>query len=232
MKRLFYGVLLLLAIALIAWVVIYSDVFTIKTIHVYSEVLDEKDILEMGDVKIGDHLLRVDLKKLHEKLLKNPKVETVTTNTILPSTLEITVTERKPFVILETKVGPLTLDQTGRVIAVNEKLSLVHIKGAPITEYTLGGYVVTENEYLLRKSLDLTSLIYQTDLKDIVIEFKKDQIYLFLNPDYRVNFGTCSDIERQFSNFMALYKENALGGTDKGFIDVRDPDNMIFKPFE
>ena len=85
-------------------------------------VLSPEKIREWARVKKGDNLLALDLATLKRDLELHPLVETATAEKILPRQLRITVTERKPLVVVYLYYPGTTKLQNG--------LDCVYLDGA------------------------------------------------------------------------------------------------------
>jgi cell division protein FtsQ len=83
-----------------------------------------------------DSILSYDTARAHDDLLKVGWIETAEVRRVLPSSLEITVTERKPFARFEEGDKTQLVDSQGRILGEDEsgkftKLLLVAGEGAP-----------------------------------------------------------------------------------------------------
>ncbi len=74
-----------------------SSYFSLDDIQVAgNNRLSYADVLEAGDIREGDNTFAIRLEELEAKLRENPWVNGVEVKRVLPSSLEITVTEHEP----------------------------------------------------------------------------------------------------------------------------------------
>jgi cell division protein FtsQ len=74
-------------------------------------------VLAAADVRRGDNILAVDLQGVRERAEAVSWVEAVTVRRLLPDTLAIAVTERRPMAVWQNRGRIALVDATGRVIA-------------------------------------------------------------------------------------------------------------------
>ena len=89
--------------------------FKLDTIEVTrNHRIDRREIIALANVRNGDDLIRLNLRKIGEQLEKNPWIESVRVKRYFPHTLAIEVAEREPLAIIN--VGHLAyLDTKGTV---------------------------------------------------------------------------------------------------------------------
>jgi cell division protein FtsQ len=80
------------------------------------ERLSTGEVLALIDGLRGQHILAVDLGHWQQKLLSSPWVEGATIRRVLPSTVEITVTERQPMGIARIGTAMYLIDARGVII--------------------------------------------------------------------------------------------------------------------
>ena len=75
--------------------------FRLKNIEVSkTKRLTKIEIMDFAGVKVGQDLLRINLKKTGEQLAINPWVETVKVRRYYPDTISISLTEREPLAVV------------------------------------------------------------------------------------------------------------------------------------
>lgn len=74
-------------------------------------------VLAAADVDRGDNILAVNLQGVRERAEAVSWVEAVTVRRLLPDTLAVTVTERRPMAVWQNRGRIALVDATGRVIA-------------------------------------------------------------------------------------------------------------------
>ena len=99
--------------------------FKLDTIEVTrNRRIDRREIIALANVRTGDDLIKLNLRRIGEQLEKNPWIETVRVKRYFPHTLAIEVAEREPVAVIN--IGYLAyLDTKGTVFKpLNEGDSL------------------------------------------------------------------------------------------------------------
>jgi cell division septal protein FtsQ len=77
--------------------VVAHPALSIKTIQVEGcRLIDSESIIRISGLKVGQPLLRIDLKEVRDRVVRHPVVKDATVVRELPDTLRITVLERTP----------------------------------------------------------------------------------------------------------------------------------------
>jgi cell division protein FtsQ len=98
--------------------VITSSRFEIRTIAVRgNHHARTSDLLVLAGPAIGSNIFRVDLDRLRSDVLRSSWVLDATIRKSLPSSLEVTITEREPAVIASYEGTAYLVDETGRRLA-------------------------------------------------------------------------------------------------------------------
>lgn len=78
--------------------------------------LSHGEVLALMEGVRGEHILRTDLDVWHRRVLGSPWVESAALRRVLPSTIEVTVNERRPMALCRVGDGVYLVDQTGLII--------------------------------------------------------------------------------------------------------------------
>ena len=100
MRRFRILIALLATFVLLAWVLGWSSLLTVRTIHVqgitpHSSLKASQLIAESG-VRVGDKMARVQASNLEQVKRKYPKIESIAVKRSWPSTITIVVREKNP----------------------------------------------------------------------------------------------------------------------------------------
>jgi cell division protein FtsQ len=111
------GLLLLLGLAIGAWVVFYDmDLFDVEDVRVAGAVtIPETDVLAAAAIALGGPLATVDTSAVAVRVARVPAVESVQVGRSWPHTVVITITERVPVATVSTAQGVLLVDRAGVV---------------------------------------------------------------------------------------------------------------------
>ncbi len=115
-KVVFFGllfVLMMLTLAILSVTVFFNaETILVEGNHRYTA----EELLEIGDLQIGQNLFRLDKFEVIDQMKSLPYVKTVTIKRKLPNTLTIKVVENQPVVWLKTDAGAALLNEEYRVL--------------------------------------------------------------------------------------------------------------------
>lgn len=111
------AVIVLVAIAAAAaW---FVPVFKVESIEINGAVRTDTEVArEVSGITAGDNLLRIDATGAAYAIAEMPWVSSVTLNRRLPSTVEITLTEREAAVFIRRPDGEHIIDTEGQPIVI------------------------------------------------------------------------------------------------------------------
>lgn len=105
-------------IALIAasvWVVAFSAVFGVRSVHVHGlRSLTSAEVVAAAQVPHGTPLVRFDSAAVERRLDALPEVAKAAVTTSWPDSVEITITERIPVAYMQRNAGFALIDSTGK----------------------------------------------------------------------------------------------------------------------
>jgi cell division protein FtsQ len=98
--------------------VITSPRFDVKTVAIRgNQHAKTADLLAQCGTVVSKNIFQVDLERLREDLRRHPWVLDVTTRRSLPSTVEVSVSEREPAAIASFEGTAYLVDGTGRILS-------------------------------------------------------------------------------------------------------------------
>lgn len=101
-------------VALGTWVVAFSSILGVHTITVAGEHrLSESDILTAAGIRPGTPLVRLDTAAVQRRVAALPDIASARVTTSFPTTVHITVVERRPVGIVRSTKGFRYVDRTG-----------------------------------------------------------------------------------------------------------------------
>lgn len=208
--------------------------FKLDTIEVTrNQRIDRRDIIALANVKVGDDLIRLNLRKIGECIEKEPWVESVRIKRYFPHTLAIQVCEREPAAIVN--IGHLAyLDAKGNVFKpLNEGDSLNYpvITGIADEDFTRD---VSGTKRALAEALKLVDLLRQgkTFRLDDISELHYDKGFGFTlfttEGGIPIRLGT-SDYPQKLGRLARIYKELQPQILTLEYIDLNYSDKIIVK---
>lgn len=232
MKKFVLLLLLLFAALTAGTILFYTDTFVLQHLQVNSQWIPQEQIIQQADLRVGQNLFFLSSSELTKKIEEDHRVKSVEITKEYPHSLFVSVEARKPYVQVEYGDKQLLLDEKGTLIAVDEPIEgLPHMRGVEITTAILGETLITKRSDLFTHGIELISLCQQADLENISIEIVEGILQLQLNPEFKAIFGKGDEIEKKFNNFYTIYMELTENGTQKGTINLTNPDSPTFLPF-
>ena len=171
-RRLVTSVLLIIAL-ITAFVLSFTSLFTVDLIEVKgNETFSAEEIISMGHASPGKNIIyHPDKEQIEENLELNPYIKSAKVSRKLPSTLVITVDERKQMMALKYDDDYLLLDREGILLQKSHsKPKLTLIEGNIITKIKLGEALGTKNEEMIDKSVKLIQMMEQSDLYYVKVD--------------------------------------------------------------
>ena len=115
-KMVFFGLLFVLMMLTLA-ILSVTVFFNAETILVEGNTrYTAEELLEVGGLKIGQNLFRLDKFEVIDRMESLPYVKTVEINRKLPNTLSVKVVENQPVVWVPTETGAAFLNEEYRVL--------------------------------------------------------------------------------------------------------------------
>lgn len=184
--------------------------------------VSDDQIVVASEVEVGAHLLRVSIRAVERKISEIAWVASVKVERLLPSTLRIVITERRPRVLVQTSGGPFLVDGNGAVLQEGTE-NLIQILELPLSAIKPGDTISVE-EFIHANSI-LSSL--PRDLRVSVVSMKAasiDQITLRMSDGVTIFYGAAEQIEeKNFALEALIMTENTGLPGEAAVIDVRAP---------
>ncbi len=179
-------------------VVLHARMLTVQHVRVRGNVrLSEGDVRALVDGIRGENIFRVDFEPYRQRVLDSPWVSSVALSRVLPSTIDVRVTERTPMAVARVGQQLFLVDDAGVIIdeygAAYRDFDLPIVDGlvsspagkGPLVDH---GRVAVTAAFLaaLAERPDLSQRLSQVDVAnahDIVVMFDHDPVWLHLGED-------------------------------------------------
>lgn len=218
-------------------VVVATLFFKMETIEVVGqERYTKEEIISKSGLKTGDNLFLFDKYSVIDKLSSSmPYIDTVLIRRKLPSTLVMTVAERKETAVLYTGSEYIAVDQnltalctvtpTGETFAFSGKYgSIPYINGCTAVPPVKFGNTVSLSAEDKRDTLTkILSAINSFDMTKNMREIDVDKLYdikLLYRKGYTISLGNSDETERKLKRVDPVIK--VIGEDMGGTIDVSD----------
>jgi cell division septal protein FtsQ len=164
--------------------------------------------------------LRAD--ELRKKIMRISDVEDCTVRKVFPSTVEIEVDLREPWVMLENENGLFFIDKTGRILApLDNPEDFLRVQGVNISENSVAEKETWKLEVLkdIEKWYNFYNLQKHFSIEKIQIA-KSNEIVLN-TIDTRKIILIRENISSRFEKLKLVLDECAKNGTEWEYIDLR-----------
>ena len=179
-------------------VVLHARMLTVHHVRVRGNVrLSEGDVQSLVDGIRGENIFRVDFEPYRQRVLDSPWVSSVALSRVLPSTIDVRVTERTPMAVARVGQQLFLVDDAGVIIdeygAAYRDLDLPIVDGLVSSPAGKGPLVDHERVAVSAAFLaaladrpDLSQRLSQVDVTnahDIIVMFDHDPVWLHLGDD-------------------------------------------------
>jgi cell division septal protein FtsQ len=199
------------------------------------ERLSTGEVLSLVEGLRGQNILAVDLDQWQQKLLSSPWVERATIRRVLPSTVEISVDERRPMGIGRLGTAMYLIDATGVIIdeygPAYADIDLPIIDGIAASPQDGGSMVeVTRAEFAgrvigaLAARPEIAKRVSQIDVSDL-----HDAVVILDGDPALLHLGDAEFVARlqQYIDLAPALRER-LDGID--YVDLRFDERMYVRP--
>jgi cell division protein FtsQ len=179
-------------------VVLHARMLTVQHIRVRGNArLSEGDVRALIEGVRGENIFRVDFEPYRQRVLDSPWVASVALSRVLPSTIDVRVTERIPMAIARIGQQLFLVDDTGVIIdeygSAYQDLDLPIVDG--LMSSPAGHGPLVDHERVATTAAFLTALAGRPDLserlsqvnvanpRDIAVMFDHDPVWLHLGHD-------------------------------------------------
>jgi cell division protein FtsQ len=219
------GVAAILGLGALVWALFFSPLLNVRDIKIVgASYTPDEEIAEASGLLSRDrNLLLLPTDEVASAVARLPWVADVEVDRMLPGTVRIRVTERKPAMVLSLGAARWTIDARGRVLATDEAA-----EGLPV----LAGVEVGDIEPGLRLKTDearaglLTFRSLPRSLRaDVVAIFAPttERISLSLASGTTVRYGAAEQLADKNAVLAQLLQRLAEEGATPAYIDVRVP---------
>lgn len=118
-RNAFISLLLILALLVGGFVFIHSSYFTVGKIEVRgNDHLQEEEIFQIADIDPAINIFKIDKNMVRKRLLQDLRIEEVTIVRKFPTTIILTIKERRTVAFMPTNYGFVQVDRQGYALAV------------------------------------------------------------------------------------------------------------------
>ena len=225
------SILFLVVVVIAAYVILRSPYFDIRRVAVTgNQYLAEEVILAATPVSAGENIFGINVAAATEELNKVPMVKEARISRVLPATLLINVTERRPLGILPTGGGFVEVDEEAMCL----QRSGSGVPGLPVIT-GISVEMVAPGEYI-RNSLLIEVLKVVGELPQEITERLSEvnidadgQVKAYTLDQIVCYFGATDDIKEKGEVLAQVLSEIDERGFKVEYVNVTSPDKPVLK---
>jgi cell division protein FtsQ len=207
-----------------------SSLFKVKEIRVIgNETLSTEKIVVKSEIYTGDNIFKIDLKTSEERILTIPDVKRVDMSRKFPATVEISVVEREPLVLLPIQGGFVQVDEDGICLRSSDLVSdkFPVITGVGVKNPMPGKKIISKS---LEKGI-ITVKGFPQALLPIISEINidGDKIIAYTTDGIQCRLGMADDMKKKGEVFLKVLDE--LKGKNKKieYLDLSLAESPVVK---
>lgn len=213
------------------WAMFWSPLFAVRAVKVVgAEHTTSAQIATAAGLDSGDNLLLVSTGDIARAARSLPWVKRAEVDRMLPGTIRVRVTERRPAMALSGVTGVWTIDAKGRVLATGgAKSGLPVLAGVQVEAVSPGMFVRTREA---RAALRVYARLPRPLRREVVGIFAPtlERITLSLVDDTLVRYGAPEDLRAKNKIVRVLRARLRARGQRAAYIDVRVPTTPAIGP--
>jgi cell division protein FtsQ len=222
-ESLFVVLFLILAILIF----INSGIFAVKEVSVRgNQGIPTEDILLTARLDHYKNIFQVDVTKIQQEILRDPKIESAEVTRVFPQKILITIKERQPLCLLLYLDNWLVVGDDSVVMGIkdeNDPISLPIVTGIKYKKIKVGEKVESQQFNVVLEILKYAD----ENLRQILSEINLTNFQLYLDlPNshntLKVELGTDSELEKKMYNLRAILSQTSPDELTK--VDLRAPD--------
>lgn len=228
-RKKFLLAVLIVVFFLLVIAALISPVFEIEEVQIVgNSQLSNEQIFELGEIDcVGKNIFTYPSSSVTSRLKTSNYIKSAKITKKLPSTLLITIEERRVRGYVPYMGSYLYIDLDGRVIDIRDDMLSSHpiVLGLKFDSFTLGEVLSVTNDYSLSYVVQISKLLDAYDLDDVVVKLdvsNPDDIHLYINK-IDVLFGTIDDSHTKIATLNEILKQ--LDSSEAGTLDISDPNN-------
>lgn len=210
-----YGTLTILFISVVLCAM-FSPLFNIKVIDVEgNEKISKNEIISLSQIQIEENTFKISKNKIVNQIKENAYIDEVTIKRKLPSSIVITIEERKPAYLLEYANGYVYLDKQGYMLEINsEKLELPILQGASTetSNFATGNRLCMEDLEKLSTLIKVMELAKVNEISSLItridIENKQNIKLIFETKDKVAYLGDATNLIDKIPLIKKILEDN------------------------
>lgn len=218
-------------------IVLKSDVFSVKLIHVEGNTcLSNEDIIRESGISYGQNILKIDPELSEKKIEKNPWIQSAIVHRKFPDEIFIQIIEKEEAAAVKYMGSFVLIDVNGYVLTIVENLKdfdVPVITGLDMVEIPkIGQAIETKDKLQKAKLLEFLNAFKVNDLKELVSELSLEnlqEINLYVRGGLEIKTGEGKNIVKKLALLQPILEDVWKNQRSNGFIDMRFDGDPIFR---
>ena len=169
--KLFGNLIFVLVLLVAVGVALYYGFLLSDVVVMGNEEFSADYIVELSGLKLGTHMLFVDLDQAEENIAENPYLQVDSVTYIFPSRVRIVVSERKEVAGIVGLDSTVIIDKNGYVLSMTagtDISDLIQVTGVSMTGYQLGQRLGEGNDFSTATLVQIIGVLEQYQLTDSI----------------------------------------------------------------
>jgi cell division septal protein FtsQ len=213
-KRLFSNLVFVFAILVAVGVALYYGFLLSDIVVMGNESYTSDYIVERSGLKLGTHMLFVDLDAAEENISQDPYLQVDSVTYIFPARVRIVVTERKAVAGIVGLDSNVIIDKNGFVLSMaggTDISDLIQVTGVTVSGYQLGQRLGQGNDFSTATLVQIISVLEQYNLSSAIKSIDLTTplaISMTADNGLKIHVGQATDLDAKMdvlSKLLPLY---------------------------
>ncbi len=222
MTKLFGNLAFVIAILVAVGIALYYGFLLSDIVVMGNENYASDYIIERSGLKLGTHMLFVDLDQAEENIAEDPYLQVDSVTYIFPSRVRIVVTERKAVAGIVGLDSNVIIDKNGYVLSMagaTDISDLIQVTGVTTSGYQLGQRLGQGNDFSTATLVQLISVLEQYGLTESIksIDLTTPLAITMTSQDgLKIHVGQATDLDTKMDVLSRLMPEFTAKGISTG----------------
>lgn len=211
-----------------------SPFFNISKIQINgTSFLSREEVILESSLKMGQNILEVSPSKVASLLMKNPRISSASVRRKLPSTILVTIQERRPLLMVPHGGYYLEVASDGVVLGVSSTMKLATmpiLAGVNVESARVGTKIEFPGDEEALSLLDSLTPSFRSRISQVCVT-DKGGVEVILPEGVRAIFGfaPAPEMKRKAAIFEALLSKIHEEGRSVRLIDLRTTDRPVVR---
>lgn len=232
-KRLLPTILILIMLIVAGVIFVNSSYFNMDKISVKgNEYYTDEQIIEISKMKMKTNLFKIGKSDVEKRLIADPYIRDAEVTRKLPSTVVISVKERKEVAAVKFNKQYYIIDESGCVLAVaDKKPKITRIIKLTVEEGTIGEALKVKENSMYSRTLEMLKKAADSTLRFRYISVRENYIKAYVYKNLYVR-GVPEDIEEciKSGKLEAVLYDLTEKGIKSGMVRIGEEQYCVYSP--